>query len=75
VPEERTPGGASVWSWYWPLANTLYFVGLIAAAVVIPWALLALAVRRGEAAQRSLSVGALALGVLAIAINRLVPYH
>ena len=77
IPEARTPGGASVWSWYWPLANTLYFVGLIAAGIAIIWTVPALtdAIRRSDAVDRSLSMTALALAVLAIVINRLAPYH
>ena len=75
IPEERTSQGASVWSWYWPLANTLYFVGLIAAAIAIAWALVSLAASVSTGGNRSRSLIALGLGVLAIVVNRLVPYH
>jgi hypothetical protein len=75
VPEERTSQGASVWSWYWPLANTLYFVGLIAAAIAIAWAVVSLAANLSTGGKRSRSLIALGLGVLAIVVNRLVPYH
>jgi Ni/Fe-hydrogenase subunit HybB-like protein len=75
VPEERTSQGASVWSWYWPLANTLYFVGLIAGAIAIAWAVVSLAASMSKAGNRSSSLIALGLGALAIVVNRLVPYH
>jgi hypothetical protein len=75
IPEERTSQGASVWSWYWPLANTLYFVGLIAATIAIGWAVASLAASLSKAGNRSASLIALGLGVLAIVVNRLVPYH
>lgn len=75
VPEERSPTGASVWSWYWPLVNTLYFVGLLAAAIAIPWAVLALMTRRSGALSRSTSFIAVGLAILAIVVNRLVPYR
>jgi hypothetical protein len=75
VPEERTSQGASVWSWYWPLANTLYFVGFIAAAIAIAWAVVSLAASLSTGGNRSRSLIAFGLGVLAIVVNRLVPYH
>jgi pilus assembly protein TadC len=75
VPEERTPSGASVWSWYWPLANTLYFVGLIAAAIAIVWAVVGLATNWSNAGHRPKSLIAFGVAILAIAVNRLVPYH
>lgn len=75
VPEERTSQGGSVWSWYWPLPNTLYFVGLIVAAIAISWAVVSLAASPSTPGNRSRSLIALGLGVLAIVVNRLVPYH
>jgi hypothetical protein len=75
VPEERTASGGSVWSWYWPLANTLYFVGLIAAVISIVWALVGLVTSWSNRADRSRSVIAFGLGVAAIVVNRLVPYQ
>ncbi|MDQ2912782.1 MAG: hypothetical protein M3T56_05945 [Chloroflexota bacterium] len=74
VPEERTPSGASVWSWYWPLANILFFVGLLTAVIAILWAVPALTTNRSNAGGRSTALAALGLGVLAIVVNRLVPY-
>lgn len=75
VPEQRSPTGASISSWYWPLANTLYFVGLIAAGAAILWAMLALVTSRMNARGRSISLTAFGLAVLAIVVNRLVPYQ
>jgi hypothetical protein len=75
IPEQRTPSGGSVWSWYWPLANTLYFVGLIGAATAIVGAVLTLATSRSNSVGRSQLLAALGLAVLAIVVNRLGPYR
>lgn len=77
VPEARTSEGASVWSWYWPLANSLYFLGLIAAGVAIISALPGLVATREqrEPGERMNSLATLGVSVLAIVINRLVNYR
>ena len=76
VPEARTPSGASVWSWYWPLANTLYFLGLLLAGAAAVWAISVVARRdqHGEG-DRTIALGALAVSVLAIVVNRVVNYR
>ena len=75
IPEQRTPSGGSLWSWYWPLANTLYFVGLIGAATAIVAAVLRLATSLSDPVGRSQLFAAFGLAVLAIVVNRLVPYQ
>jgi len=76
VPEARTPSGASVWSWYWPLANTLYFVGLILAGIAVVWAVSVVAARdRQSEGDRTIALAALAVSVLAIVVNRFVNYR
>ena len=77
VPEARTPSGGSIWSWYWPLANGLYFLGLIAAGATILWALQRLVETRGGdvPGDRAVSLTALGGSVLAIVVNRLIEYR
>ena len=75
IPEARTPEGASVWSWYWPLANTLYFLGLIAAAIAAVGSLPALAGRPDRTTDRGRAAAAVVVAVLAFAINRLAPWR
>jgi hypothetical protein len=58
------------WAWYWPVVNTLYFGGAIAAIIAIISGALGYAMTRLTPA-----AVAFALGMAAMAINRLAPYR
>ena len=52
-----------------------YFLGLVAAAFAIVWAVIGVATRWNNRGDRSRSAIAFGLGILAIVVNRFVPYH
>jgi hypothetical protein len=58
------------WAWYWPVANTLYFGGLLLAGVAVLGSAIGLVVLRTQA----VAIGLL-VALAALAINRIAPYR
>jgi hypothetical protein len=58
------------WAWYWPVVNTLYFGGLLAALVALVSAAIAFAATRTR-----LAAAAFLIGIAAGVANRIAPYR